>query len=40
MRVAYVWGSKEVNECSMELIYCKFWAYPDSVLPLVDENFA
>ena len=24
----------------MELIYCKFWAYPDSVLPLVDANFA
>jgi len=24
----------------MELIYCKFWAYPNSILPLVDENFA
>ena len=24
----------------MELIYCKFWAYPNSILPSVDENFA
>jgi len=24
----------------MELIYCKFWAYPNNVLPLVDANFA
>ena len=24
----------------MELIYCKFWAYPNSILPLVDANFA
>jgi len=24
----------------MELIYCKFWAYPNSILPLVAANFA
>ena len=24
----------------MELLYCKFWAYPNSILLLVDANFA
>ena len=24
----------------MELIYCKFWAYPKSILPVVDADIA